>query len=424
MVRSDLLSQGLVQVFRTFFLYHESMEEGDLDSAVQAQCRAHFVPLPSSHQATILVVVQGNSQASSTRSRAPVAAYTLERSSFWIRLELFLDGQTASPGEIKVSVPIHSELLQIKTTLNPVANHLVKGLGKVRFHVGRPRDDEKISDGAELRLRAWLEQELEKNLPKYNKLYREQFLRRLPRVGIHREELHFFSDEQAVWFTTRLKDQHLPAPPKLPDYPVILRLHPEAFNRLANRVLAGKVYNEEQLDKVAADLLAYLKLPPLPKREDTPPLLATLAQKDPLTMKIEGETISFTLRGEKFDIEDKTYPGMNVTARYRIVPRGEEWHVEREEDLEVLPADYEPGARLGARQQVTRSLLRRRLGRMLPRTIPLRAISLHDLAAQAGKLPEELSLAGTFQIGQVETAGGWLTVGWRYRPEKVPSPAP
>jgi hypothetical protein len=419
-VRADFFKHDLAQTFPAEFFYHESLPEGDIDSFVQSTNHAHLEPFPCAGRAGLYLVVNGDSLATSTRSRYPVKLFTAEKSTFSIRQPIFLDGKVASVGEVAVTSPIHSELHTTKTALKCPADQLIRGLVKVRFETGLEKDDQKITVEVEKRMSGWLDQEWDKWLPKINKWYHDQVLENLSRAGVGRDEVRFYSDEAALWMTIHANELHLPAPPKGPEHPVVLRLHPAAFNLLANRNLAGKSYNEEELEKLAADASRFLRLPAPPKREERP-LLVTLAPKDPLTLTVDGADLLLTLRGESYEVNDKRYPGMNVTARYRITRTGHELHLSRDEQLEVLPPDFENGRNLGARQQVLRSVLRRHIGRLLPLDVPLRDIPLDDAGRNAG-MPEDLSISGSFRIDLVETQGGWVTVGLLYQPGKKSAP--
>lgn len=153
-------------------------------------------------------------------------------------------------------------------------------------------------------------------------------------------------------------------------------------------------------------------MPAKPKKEEEP-LVITMAKKDPLTLAIEGNTFVVTMRGESYKVGKNLYAGMNVTAHYKTERKGEELHLVRDQELEVLPPDFKPGDTLGARQQVLRTILRRRLGRLLAADIPLREIPLDTIELQEG-----LAISGAFRIDVIDTGKGWLSVGLAFIPKK------
>jgi hypothetical protein len=404
-VSARFLTSDAARLFRRCYPLYEQVEEGSISSTINVAARAYLVPNPCPDRIALQFVLHANAIASSVRSQEKVHAFTREYSTIWVNQEFFLDGQGFAGGGLAVSSPIRSRLLKITTEYSSPLDDIIQGFGEARFDAGQERDDRKITAAAERRLYRNAAQEAGRLFKDANKQYQERFLDELARNGLNVRELRFSSDSNAVQLGIVLKDQVLPSSaPALPAQPIGLQLHPDLFNTLANRSLAGKTYTDKELDKSFTDLGRYLDLPPLAKTEDLP-WSVTLTKRDPLTLKVDGDQIEMRLRGETYTSGDNRYTGMNVTVRYRIVRKEGEIKLIRDEELEVLPPDFEPGKPLGARQAVLRSLLRRRFGRLLPREIPFR-----DLA-----LPEALSFPGTFRIVEFQTDKGWLTVGLGYK---------
>jgi len=411
-IRADLLRRDLAQSFRREFPVYERAAEGEFSGLMQVAARAYLDPFPSTGQAGVNVIVYGNALSNSIRSAESVSAFTQERSSFTISLELLLNEKGICLGGVGVYAPIRSNLLGIRSSLKGPGKDIVESIGESRFDMGRKRDDKKITAGAEQKMRQSIYQQARKELPRINKRYQEDFIKPLTDAGITPDQLKFSSDEAAVWMTARLKDLRLPEPPHPPNRSAVVQLHPDMFNALANRTLAGKTYNEAEMEKFSDRLSRYFDLPARPKKEEEP-LAITMAKKDPLTLNIDGDKLIFTMRGESYKVGDALYQGMNVTARYKIDRKREELHLMRDEDLEVLPPDFKPGDQLGARQQTLRIILRRRLGRLLPPDIALRDIALDTIELQEG-----LSISGAFRIDVIDTDKGWLSLGLGFKPKK------
>ncbi len=425
MVRSDVFQRDLAQCFRRCFPVYARAEEAEFSSEIQVAGWIAVEPVCSDNQIALNLTASGNLLGNSVRTVEGVMAFTRERASFFVSVETFLDEKAISLGGLAVSLPVHSELLGIRTAKPSLLEDFVQGIGEARFDIGRSSDDRKISSGAEQQMRqAFARQrcKLERDL---NKWYRDEFLAGIYDTGLTRGELHFHSDEQAVALTAQIKGQALPEPPNLPNRSMVMQLHPNTFNVLTNRSLAGKSYNEEQLEKMFTNLSRYFQLPPLAKREEKA-LTVTLAKKDPLTLKIEDKHLIVTLRGASYRVEDDIYPGMNVTARYRVERKGEELHLVRDAELEVLPPGFKAGMVLGFRELALRTILRRRFSRLLLQDIALQDIHLRNLVptniipANLAK-EEDLKLTGAFRIDLIETTAGWLTVGLNFRPEKCGS---
>lgn len=401
-VRSGFLTYDLAQPFRRTFPVNEQAEEGTVSSTVETAGWGFVEVMPCENRIALQVNVRGAARANSVRSRGRVHAITREFSHFWIVQELFVDAEALCLGGLGVSFPIHSQLVQIFSDLPEPVNDFIQGFGEARFDFGRKRDDRKITAAAEQRLYQEVSKEASKQLQERNKEYQEKVLDELWKAGFRRQDLSFSSDSEAVRMNLRHQDLSPGTAPALPGQPISMQLHATLVSQLSSR-LAGKTYQDKELEDAFNDLNRFLKLPALPKVEDTP-WSVTMAKRDPLSLKLDDNTIELTIRGDRYTSGDNTYTGMNVTARYRIVRKDDQLRLVRDAELEVLPPDFKPGTTLGARQQVLRTLLRRRFGRLLTQEITLR-----DLTP-----PEKVSLPGTFRVEHLQTRDGWLILGVGY----------
>ncbi len=97
-----------------------------------------------------------------------------------------------------------------------------------------------------------------------------------------------------------------------------VRIHQSAINNAAATVLSGMVLHEETLRTMAVDLLGYV-----PERlkpdEDHEPWTIEFARQQPISVSFDEGGFSVTLRGQRFFKNDQPYPGMNVTAVYKLV---------------------------------------------------------------------------------------------------------
>jgi hypothetical protein len=402
-VRSDFLTRDLAVFFRRSFPVNEDAKEGSLSSLVNTAGWAYVETEPCADRVAVQFIVRGVLRATSVRSRGKVHAFTREAASFWIVQELFLDAKGISLGGLAVSLPIHSELLEIKTDFKGPADDFIQGFGETRFDIGLKHDDRKISRAAEDRMREDITKEATRRLKDTNKDYKEQLLDELERNGMRLDDLRFSSDEGAIRVSARLRDQELPAAPALPDSLVALQLHQDTFNRVARRSMGGKTYTDQEMERNYLDLARQFNLPPLPKSEEKP--MTVKMARQPMVLKVDRGVIELTIQGESYVVGDNQYPGMNVTVRYRIVRKDGELRLVRDEELEVLPPDFKPGTPLGARQQVLRTVLRHRFGRLFPREVPFRGMDL----------PESLPLTGTFRVEVLRAEDGWLTAGVGFR---------
>jgi hypothetical protein len=95
---------------------------------------------------------------------------------------------------------------------------------------------------------------------------------------------------------------------------------------------------------------------------------------------------------------------MWITATYVLGSGEDRSFARRDGSLVIVPPEFssEGGQRLGARQQVLRSLIRNRFQAVFPETIQ----------TEPFLLPEPWPRAGTLRLHSAHAQRGWLVAGW------------
>lgn len=158
-----------------------------------------------------------------------------------------------------------------------------------------------------------------------------------------------------------------------------VRIHQSYVNHLATALLAGATISERQL----ADRLKpwFSQVPEGLQNADPAQLWrVTFAREQPLTVKLDRQGLAVQLRGTQFQVGDQLYPGMWITAAYRLVDTADGLQGLRQEKLQIVPPHFDPhsGARLGARHQVLRTMIRRRFERLFPEQFLVGRIKLGE----------------------------------------------
>jgi hypothetical protein len=129
-----------------------------------------------------------------------------------------------------------------------------------------------------------------------------------------------------------------------------------------------------------------------------------------------------TLRGRKYVRGDNSYPGMEITADYRIDASGDQPKAVRQGGLKVYPPGFKPGSgeKLDTRQQMLRTLLEKRFEKIFTEEM----------------IPEPMALSGAWEkAGQLvlsdwESSQGWMIMTWKRAPkpeepvEETPAASP
>jgi hypothetical protein len=209
------------------------------------------------------------------------------------------------------------------------------------------------------------------------------------------------------------------APPQIVGRPqIVLRLHESLLNNAAAGLIAGTTLDQRELQDFAEKLLGYVP-ERLKEDEGQDPWTITFAQTDPVILQIDGNTITLTVRGERFTSGTKPYEAMDVTVRYLLEGTGRGLHATRQGEFEVFPPNFVPGTspKLSLRQTLLRNLLIRRFGKIFSA----------EYVGQGLDLREPWNKVGTLYVTQLVADRGWLLLGWENDPmargEDHPAPS-
>lgn len=211
-------------------------------------------------------------------------------------------------------------------------------------------------------------------------------------------------------------------PPALEgDHELTVRLHESLLNDFAAAWLTGMIVEEETFRAQVTEMLdstpAWLE-----PDEETQPWTITLARRrQPISVTFADGGFTVTVRGTKYIRGETAYPGMYVTAAYRIEKTEDGPKAVRQGDIELFPPDFTPGRgkRLSARQQVLRTLLERRFAKIFQ----------EEIVPDPVVLPGGWEKAGQLALVKWEASGGWMTLAWKRIPAQdesaaAPAPAP
>jgi hypothetical protein len=193
-------------------------------------------------------------------------------------------------------------------------------------------------------------------------------------------------------------------PPLKEPFDLSVRMHESFVGNLSAGLLHGTTVSESRLQAELEKLFG--QAPEGLKPEDPDRVwTVTFDEQQPLVAKFDDSTLTFSLRATGFTLGEKAYPGMWITVCYELAPSEKGFVGKRQGRLEILPPgfDLSRGDKLGVRQQVLRSMLRKRFERVFPAQWTADPIHLTGRWQQAGKL----------SVAQLAAQGGWLTIGFR-----------
>lgn len=197
-------------------------------------------------------------------------------------------------------------------------------------------------------------------------------------------------------------------PPPISGRPhLAAQVHESMVNNLAEEALSGMVLTEERFQKSLENFFDEVpeRFKPDP---DRPPFTITFAASQPITVSFRDGEIRITIRGERYMSGDSGYPGMDVTAVYKIARGDKGLTAVRQGELQIFPPGFDPKGegRLSVREQTLRTLLERRFGKIFePEIVP-------DPVELSGKWEK----TGQYGLDQWETADGWMVTAWNRLP--------
>jgi hypothetical protein len=264
---------------------------------------------------------------------------------------------------------------------------------------------------AEARLGERIDDKAAESLERANQKYVDKFQRPFSERRLFPQQLRFSTSQQTLAVVGlqagggKLAAPAAP-PPVTAEADMTLRLHESAINNLTFDALAGRTLYEEKLQAAVRDALGHLP-EKLKGDEDGKPWAITFAARQPISVSFANDGFKVTLRGLKYYKGNESYPGMNVSASYKIEksPQGSfQVRVVRQGEIEVFPPDFTPGSgQLSARQQVLRPLLQKRFAKVFE----------PEFLGQGLELPGKWKAAGKLLPVEVVCRDGWLAIAWK-----------
>jgi len=140
------------------------------------------------------------------------------------------------------------------------------------------------------------------------------------------------------------------------------------------------------------------------KAKEKDPWAITFARREPVSLNVGDNTFSVTVRGRRYFKGKESYPGMEVTANYKVVKDGKTCKAVRDGELRIFPPKFKPGEdQLSARESVIRTLLLRRFGDIFKPELAMEGFTPKGRLEGLGKMvPVEL-----------KAKDGWISTAWR-----------
>lgn len=371
--------------------------------------------IPNGEEAIVQMTLEGVTKSDNIGSRGVVRVYSDSVTKFKAQKRFFVNAKKIRSQPATCEAVTKSKIKGIRATNGM---RLIEKIARKRVQKNHYRGDQIGSRHAEERIARQFNERAKEILIKANKDYKKRFRHPLWRRGIFPNELLFTTAETGLDAMVLQAEANqlaaLTTPPDLQGSPdIAIRLHESLINNLAAEALAGRTLNEEQMAAILKDTLG--KIPEHVKREEgEEPWSITFAYVHPVVVRFDGGGFSIKLAIDGFSRGDSDYPGMDITAHYKIKKTSDGYRGIRKGDVTILPPGFEIGkdTRLSIRQQTLRELIGRRVDRAFEKEIIPKPLELAGRWKKLGKLP----------LSYWQTTNGWIVTTWKLNEQKPTKP--
>ncbi len=327
----------------------------------QPLSRVHVELTPQlSYQGAVLCVqLDGTSvgQSTSRQKSTVVALDTLTQ--FQSKQQWFVDSRGIVFSEAKLEVQSNRSLNQTDSK-NPFAGALVKA--------GLKHFDGKIDSEAEEFSRRQIQQRLASANARVQHQARQATERLLSGNPLLAEFAWLFSSDSENVYIASASGGLLSQPIENLDAGLSVAIHESVVEYFLNRRLENRVIDSAGAERRYTDLMSQLNLPQLEQQDDQD--WSVKFGLRPVELKILDNGILFELKMESIQSGKRTLTDWELQFRYRWERQQQRWQLTRDERVELVESGQATDSQ-GARQQVFRTVMRKRFENILPEKIAI-----------------------------------------------------
>lgn len=372
--------------------------------------------LPNPQAVEILLHFTGTTFSTTVGYHGPAQIYTTGQTTLQAEKKLWIssEGLQTAPSVAQA---------QTQTTIDGIGlvrgGRLVQRIAWKRTCQTKPQAEWLAARHGEQRLQCRLDEQVEDQIADANLRLAKRLRQPLEERRLWPAQVHLCSTDQAIEFVMlEARPEQLAAvaePPPVPgEVDLVLRVHETMVNNSTASALSGMILTDEHFQQVGQEegLIGQL-FKELPTEREGEPWALYFAHGQPVLVRFRDGKFTVTIHGRAFRRGGTSYPGMDITAEYRIEKGGQGHRAVREGALRIFPPDFEPGRQFSVQEQVLRDLLQRRFEKIFP----------PEMLPQPLLLPESWKSAGKMELCHWETRDGWLTLAWK-RTGSTPASSP
>ncbi|NLE40084.1 MAG: hypothetical protein GX621_18870 [Pirellulaceae bacterium] len=363
--------------------------------------------VPDDRRAILKTTLSAKTDSDNIGYHGPVQVFTTGVTTFEGRKQFTItpEGIAASPAASEATT---------STTINCIrsrrGSQMVEKAAWKRAYKQKCQAEAIASQRAEVRINQRMDSQAAEFVAEGNERYRKRLRVPLSERKIFPEELVFSTtaDSLNVRALRAAYDQLAAAtpPPALAGpADLTVRVHESMINNSAATLLAGREVTEEEFLKTVEDILG--EVPENLRPDDDKPTWAIhFAPRDAFVVTFRDGGFTVLLQATGYKQAGKGYPGMNISATYKIDRTDDGFVAVRQGDIEVFPPGFVKGERqLSGGEQTIRSMLEKRFVKVFDEKIVPRGY----LELKEGRWEK----IGRVPLAEWSTDGGWMTLAWK-----------
>lgn len=407
----DFLAAGFEQPVDDVAPVNEVILGTDVHGTGRTVGRVDLQLVPDAHRGLFNLVLAGTTHADTVGYNGPVTIYSSSVT------QLRTTKPVAVTGEGLVGMPAYSTAVTDNTIHDISAGGrrlgcLIEKIAWRRASQQHSAAEAEAARKAELRASRRMEQQAGERLAEANARFASRFRNPLLRREQFPQVLQLATNERHLQATILQADIDQlgapgPPPPIESDPDLTVRMHESWPGNFASALIAGETLTEERAQKLAKDMTGNIP-ERLQTRKDEDPWSITFAKIDPVTVLLDDNGFTVTVRGRRYTSGEREFGAMNVTAVYKIQREGQGSRLVRQGELEILPPGHVPGKQLTSQQVAQRTILRRRFDTLFEPEIKGEGLKLGGRWEKLGPLP----------LADLICDNGWLVLGWNLPAKK------
>ena len=347
---------------------------------------------PSDYGIAINLSLQGDSSARSNGYNGDVTVTSRSTTNVNASKKLVIRPDSIQSNPTQANASTRSQILGV--SYNRV---LGRRRAEQEVYSQAPASDRVAENRARDRAREAIDQEASKMLADMRSRYRREVVVPLQTRGAFPQTITTSSTSRSAFVNATLADDSQLAAPTAPRMSgtgaLVVQIHESAIrNAIANQ-LGGRVLAEQDWASAARQIIGSASGGHNVVDPDKS-WTVSFAESVPVDFLLNGSDVTIKLNFTQFQVGEEKYPGMTVQAHYQLSSIGTRIVGQRFSDLEFKGLQ-KSGKRLGMRQQIFKTMLRKRLTPAVPNQIELGDVSLPN---------------SNITIRSLSGEPGWLTV--------------